>query len=115
MLNISGETMFNSNVYASIKLPIFHWGARFKSTAAQKAILLSKQYALQDKQDQISKEVAKAWTSLTENTRQISIAEENCKLTWIQAYTNLIQSYYEQKIALADYRKATGIRYLGQK
>ena len=99
-------------------------------------------YALQDKQDQISKEVAKAWTSLTENTRQISIAEENCKLaeenldlntfsytegkltildvlsaqlTWIQAYTNLIQSYYEQKIALADYRKATGIRYLGQK
>ena len=142
MLNISGETMFNSNVYASIKLPIFHWGARFKSTAAQKAILLGKQYALQDKQDQISKEVAKAWTSLTENTRQISIAEENCKLaeenldlntfsytegkltildvlsaqlTWIQAYTNLIQSYYEQKIALADYRKATGIRYLGQK
>ena len=142
MMNISGETMFNSNVYASIKLPIFHWGARFKSTAAQKAILLGKQYALQDKQDQISKEVAKAWTSLTENTRQISIAEENCKLaeenldlntfsytegkltildvlsaqlTWIQAYTNLIQSYYEQKIALADYRKATGIRYLGQK
>ena len=82
--------------------------------------------------------MAKAWTSLTENTRQISIAEENCKLaeenldlntfsytegkltildvlsaqlTWIQAYTNLIQSYYEQKIALADYRKATGIRY----
>ena len=136
------QVMFNSNVYASIKLPIFHWGARFKSTAAQKAILLSKQYALQDKQDQISKEVAKAWTSLTENTRQISIAEENCKLaeenldlntfsytegkltildvlsaqlTWIQAYTNLIQSYYEQKIALADYRKATGIRYLGQK
>ena len=142
MLNISGETMFNSNVYASIKLPIFHWGARFKSTAAQKAILLSKQYALQDKQDQISKEVAKAWTSLTENTRQISIAEENCKLaeenldlntfsytegkltildvlsaqlTWIQAYTNLIQSYYEQKIALADYRKATGIRDLAAK
>ena len=93
-------------------------------------------------QDQITKEVAKAWTSLTENTRQIDIAKENCKLaeenldlntfsytegrltildvlsaqlTWVQAYTNLIQSYYEQKIALADYRKATGIRYLGQK
>ena len=90
----------------------------------------------------ITKEVAKAWTSLTENTRQIDIAKENCKLaeenldlntfsytegrltildvlsaqlTWVQAYTNLIQSYYEQKIALADYRKATGIRYLGQK
>ena len=142
MLNISGETMFNSNVYASVKLPLFHWGARFKSTAAQKAILLCKQYAFQDKQDQITKEVAKAWTSLTENTRQIDIAKENCKLaeenldlntfsytegrltildvlsaqlTWVQAYTNLIQSYYEQKIALADYRKATGIRYLGQK
>ena len=86
--------------------------------------------------------VAKAWTSLTENTRQIDIAKENCKLaeenldlntfsytegrltildvlsaqlTWVQAYTNLIQSYYEQKIALADYRKSTCIMYLGQK
>lgn len=141
MLNISGETMFNSNVFASVKLPLFHWGARFKSTAAQKAILLGKQYALQDKKDQISKEVAKAWINLTENNRQIELAEENCKLaeenldlntfsytegrltildvlsaqlTWVQAYTNLIQSYYEQKIALADYRKATGIRYIGQ-
>ena len=50
MLNISGETMFNSNVYASIKLPIFHWGApALNRRRAQKAILLGKQYALQDK------------------------------------------------------------------
>lgn len=142
MLNISGETMFNSNVFASVQIPLFRWGARFKSSATQKAILLGKQYALQDKKDQITQEVAKAWTSLTEKTRQIQIAEENRKLaeenldlntfsytegkltildvlsaqlTWIQSYTSLIQTYYEQKIALADYRKAVGIRYLGQK
>lgn len=142
MLNISGETMFNSNVFASVQIPLFRWGARFKSTAAQKALLLGKQYALQEKQDQISQEVAKAWTNLNENIRRIQIANENCKLaeenldlntfsytegkltildvlsaqlTWIQSYTSMIQTYYEQKIALADYRKAVGIRYLGQK
>ena len=105
---------------------------------AETALNVRPDYAI----SQLDVDYQKRQVSLTENTRQISIAEENCKLaeenldlntfsytegkltildvlsaqlTWIQAYTNLIQSYYEQKIALADYRKATGIRYLGQK
>ncbi len=141
MLNISGETMFNSNLYASLKVPVFHWGARYKSKAAQKAILIGKQYAMKDKEDQINKEVAKSWTSLTEYTKQIKLAEENCKLaeenlelntfsytegkltildvlsaqlTWIQAYTNLIQTHYQQKLSLAEYNKSTGMRYMKQ-
>lgn len=77
----------------------FPLGSPLKSTAAQKAILLSKQYALQDKQDQISKEVAKAWTSLTENTRQISIAEENCKLAEENLDLNTF-SYTEGKLTI---------------
>ena len=82
--------------------------------------------------EDVRKRMALVWEDAEENCK---LAEENldlntfsytegkltildvlsAQLTWIQAYTNLIQSYYEQKIALADYRKATGIRYLGQK
>ncbi|MGL5937652.1 MAG: TolC family protein [Phocaeicola sp.] len=139
MINISGETVFNSNLYASLNIPILRWGARFKSVASQKAILLTKQYALQDKQDQISREVAKAWTNMTEYKRQLELAKDNCalaeenlelntfsytegkltvldvlsaQLTWIQANGNLIQTEFNEKLALADYRKAVGMRYL---
>ena len=74
--------------------------------------------------DQISQEVANSWTSLTENTKQIDVAEEACKiaeenldlntfsykegklpildvlsaqLSWIQSYSSLIQTWYQQK------------------
>lgn len=139
MLNISGETMFNSILFVSLKLPIFHWGARFKSKATQKAILMGKEYALQDKTDKIKQEVAKAFTNITEYEKQINIAKENCRLaeenldlntfsytegkltildvlsaqlTWIQSYSSLIQTQFNHKVALAEYKKATGSRYL---
>ena len=35
----------------------------------------------------------------------------SAQLTWIQAYTNLIQKHYEQKVFMADYRKVAGLRY----
>lgn len=137
MLNLTGSTMFNSVVYASVNIPVFHWGARFKEVNAQKAVLKSQEYALQITKDQITQEVSTAWTNLTENTKQvvlakstIEIAEENlelntfsytegklpildvlsAQLTWIQSYSNLIQSWLQQKVSLADYYKAIGSR-----
>ena len=139
MLNIDGDTKFNSTLLVSLKVPIFHWGARFKTTSAQKALLRQKEYELQDKQDKISKELAAAWTNVVESQKRISIAKDNCvladenldlntfsykegklsildvlsaQLTWIQAYTNLVQAHYKQKIALADYKKVSGARYM---
>lgn len=139
MLNLNGDTRFNSTFFVSAKIPLVRWGARFKSTAAQRALLLDKQYAMQDKRDQISKEIAGSWTRMNESAQQISHAIESCRLaeenldlntfsytegkltvldvlsaqlTWIQAYTNLIQTYYKQKISIAEYRKATGMRYM---
>ena len=138
MLNFDGATKFNSTLFVSLKLPILRCGARFKANAAQKALLNVKQFELQDKQDQISKELASSWTSVTESRNRIILAKDNCKLadenldmntfsytegklsildvlsaqlTWIQAYTNLVQSYYKEKIALANYKKAAGLRY----
>lgn len=137
MLNIDGATMWNSYLYASVSIPIFHWGARFKEVNSQKALLRSQEFARQITIDQISQEVSNAWTNLTENTKQIQvaeasvqIAEENldlntfsynegklpildvlsAQLTWIQSYSNLIQSWLQQKVSLADYYKAVGIR-----
>lgn len=137
MLNVDGSTMWNSLVYASVNIPIFHWGARFKEVNSQRALLRSQEYARQITRDQISQEVSNAWTSLFENTKQIgvaessvAIAEENldlntfsynegrlpildvlsAQLTWIQAYSSLIQSWLQQKVSLADYYKAVGAR-----
>lgn len=137
MLNVDGATMWNSLLYASVSIPIFHWGARFKEVNSQKALLRSQEFARQIAADQISQEVSNAWTNLTENTKQIriaessvQIAEENlelntfsynegklpildvlsAQLTWIQAYSNLVQSWLQQKVSLADYYKAVGIR-----
>lgn len=137
MLNVDGATMWNSVVYASVNIPIFHWGARFKEVNSQRALLRSQEFARQITEDQISQEVSNAWTSLTENTKQIriaessvDIAEENlelntfsynegklpildvlsAQLTWIQSYSNLVQSWLQQKVSLADYNKAVGLR-----
>ena len=133
MLNIDGSTMWNSIAFASVSIPVFHWGARSKDVNMQKAVLRSREFYLQMTKDQITQEVSNAWTNLTENTKQIRVVEEACKLaeenldlntfsytegrlpvldvlsaqvTWIQAYSNLIQTWLQQKVSLADYNKA---------
>lgn len=137
MLNIDGSTMFNTVAFASLSIPVFHWGARSKDVNVQKAVLKSKEYDLQITKDQITQELSNAWTNLTENTKQITMAEEACKIavenldlntfsytegklpiidvlsaqvTWIQSYSSLIQTWLQQKISLADYNKAVGNR-----
>ena len=139
MLNVNGDKDFNHSLVVSLKIPLFHWGARFKQTAAQKALYNKSCFALQDKKDQVSKEVAASWTQLVESKKKIEVAQKNCmladenlelntfsytegrlsildvlsaQLTWIQAYTNLIQSHYQEKIAMATYNKASGSRYI---
>ena len=140
MLNVKGsDLLWTPAVFASLKIPLFHWGARFKEVNSQKALLRSKEYAMDNTRDQIANEVANAWTSLKENTKQITVAEEACKiaeenldlntfsynegklpildvlsaqLSWIQSYSSLIQTWYQQKASLAQYNKAIGLRRL---
>lgn len=134
MLNVKGsEQIWTPTLMATLKIPIFHWGARSKEVNSQRAILRSKEYALDQTRDRISQEVANAWTSLSENTKQITLAKEACQiaeenlelntfsynegklpildvlsaqLSWIQSYSSLIQTWYQQKAALAQYNKA---------
>lgn len=140
MLNVKGsDNLWTPAVFASLKIPLFHWGARFKEVNSQKALLRSKEYAMESVRDQISQEVANSWTSLQENTKQISMAQDACKiaeesldlntfsynegklpiidvlsaqLSWIQSYSGLVQTWYQQKTSLAQYNKAVGLRRL---
>ena len=139
MLNVNGDTQFNHSLMVSLKVPLWRWGARFKQVAAQKALYNQSLFALQDKKDQVAKELANSWTKVMESKRRIDIAAKNCKLadenlelntfsysegrlsildvlsaqlTWIQAYTTLVQSQYQEKIAMANYKKAAGTRYV---
>lgn len=138
MINIDGSTLLNSNVYVSLKVPIFQGGASRHKKTTQMALLNTKRYQLQDMEDKISKEVAKSWTELNENIKQLEIAKENCllaeenlelntfsysegrlqildvlsaQINWIQSYTNLINSYYQQRVSFASYNKSVGLRY----
>ncbi len=135
LLNVDGSTVFNSNLYLSLSVPIFRAGARRKVVATQKALLQSKEYAHKELEDNITREVAAAWTELQEISKQIAIAEDNrtlaeenldlntfsytegrltildvlsAQITWIQSYTSLIQTYYQHKISIANYNKAIG-------
>ena len=36
----------------------------------------------------------------------------SAQLSWIQSYSSLIQTWYQQKASLAQYNKAVGIRRL---
>lgn len=133
MLNIDGSTMWNTLAVASLNIPVFHWGAHRKDVNRQKALLRATEYDLQVTRDRITQEVSNAWTNLTENTKQIAVAEEATKIaeenlylntfsytegklpiidvlsaqvTWIQSYSSLIQTWLQQKVSLADYNKA---------
>jgi outer membrane protein TolC len=82
-------------------------------------------------------EVSQAWTSLKENTKQIHIAEEACRIAeenlelntfsykegklpiidvlsaqiaWIQSFSSLIEAWHQQKVSSAQYYKAVGFR-----
>lgn len=133
MLNIDGSTMWNTLAVASLNIPVFHWGAHRKDVNRQKALLRATEYDLQITKDRITQEISNAWTNLTENTKQITVAEEATKIaeenldlntfsytegklpiidvlsaqvTWIQSYSSLIQTWLQQKVSLADYNKA---------
>ena len=137
-LNVKGAgQIWSPALVATLQIPLFRWGARMKEIHSQKALLYSRGYALEMTRDQITLEVSQAWTSLKEDTKQIHIAEEACRiaeenlalntfsytegklpivdvlsaqLAWIQSFSSLIQAWHQQKVSLARYYKAVGLR-----
>ena len=118
--------------YGTLVIPIFRWGARFKTNRQQKAYIGIQKLQQSYVTDNINEELSAALTKLTETEYQVktaketmSLANENldlvsfsynegkanmvdvlsAQLSWTQAHTNLINAYLSEKMAVAEYRK----------
>ncbi len=134
--NFSGRTEVDGLTFLRLSVPIFHWGERRHAVAAARADLRSAEYALSQTTDDLTLGISTAWTQILEASIQIDISEANlevarenlslntfsyneglltildvisAQLSWLQAYTNAITANFNEKVAIAAYRKAAGI------
>ena len=101
MLNFDGSTKFITTAFASLKVPIFAWGARYKKSNSQKAIINSAELDRQATLDNISKEVASSWTEYVENTNQIKLAKHATIISKESMNLNTF-SYTEGRLTILD-------------
>ncbi len=132
MLNFDGKTQWTPLVYANISIPVFHWGKSKFSQNKNKAIEISKELEQDAAADNIKKELGTTLNNIKETGIQIIISKDNLKtaeeslelhtfsyqegqvsildvqsvqLSWLQAYVNLIESYLNNKLSIARYKK----------
>lgn len=130
--NLGYDVNFNPILGMNLNIPIFRWGARFKTNRQQKAFIGIQKLQQSYVSDNINLELSGAVTKLTETEFQVKTAEENmqlatenldlatfsynegkasmvdvlsAQLSWTQAQTNLINAYLAEKMAIAEYRK----------
>ncbi|GCB37391.1 TolC family protein [Bacteroides faecalis] len=132
--NLGYDVSFNPIVGVNLNIPIFRWGARFKTNRQQKAYINMQRLQQSYVEDNISEELSGSLTKLKETEEQVKTANENMKLanenleivsfsynegksnmvdvlsaqlSWTQAQTNVINAYLAEKMAIAEYRKVT--------
>ena len=130
--NLGYDVSFNPIVGINLNIPIFRWGARFKTNRQQKAYIGIQKLQQSYVTDNINEELSAALTKLTETEYQVKTAKEtmnlanenldlvsfsynegkanmvdvlSAQLSWTQAHTNLINAYLSEKMAVAEYRK----------
>ena len=130
--NLGYDVSFNPIVGINLNIPIFRWGARFKTNRQQKAYISIQKLQQSYVTDNINEELSAALTKLTETEYQVKTATEtmnlanenldlvsfsynegkanmvdvlSAQLSWTQAHTNLINAYLSEKMAVAEYRK----------
>ena len=130
--NLGYDVSFNPIVGINLNIPIFRWGARFKTNRQQKAYISIQKLQQSYVTDNINEELSAALTKLTETEYQVKTAKEtmnlanenldlvsfsynegkanmvdvlSAQLSWTQAHTNLITTYLSEKMAVAEYRK----------
>lgn len=130
--NLGYDVSFNPIIGINLNIPIFRWGARFKTKRQQKAFIGIQKLQQSYIADNINEELSAALTNLTESESQVKTAKENmnladenldlvtfsynegkanmvdvlsAQLSWTQAHTNLINAYLSEKMAVAEYRR----------
>ncbi len=133
--NISGQSSFGATAYATLRYPIFQWGA--KKHEVRSANIESNKLNIERTilKDQVNNELTTAWISLNDNFKSIDIAKDNlaiatenmelntlryndglsnnidvlsAQLSWIQASNNTTEALYNFKVSIADYKKSIG-------
>ncbi len=132
VLNLDNTTIWSPRLFANISIPLFHWGQSRYSHNRNKALVIAKELDQSLMADEIKKELSTALNNLAETAKQIEISKDNLdvaqesldlhtfsyeegkasildvqsvQLSWLQAYANVIQSYLNNKLAVALYRK----------
>lgn len=140
-INFDGKAQFNGIAFAQVKVPIFAGNLRKHRVAIDNSKVRASQYEMQNVQDMIVQDVATAWSNLTENAKQLTIAKQNletatqslslssfsfnqgllsildlmqAQLSWFGAYNSSIEANYNYRVAISQYHKAIGAydRYL---
>lgn len=135
LINIDGTANFSTIAYAQLNIPVFHWGERRQNVRVSQTQEQTKELERSKLQDQVSLQLNKAWTTVTEMAKKLEIVNSSldiaksnlmlntfsynegrlpildvlsAQVSWLQAYTNVVSVNYQYKVALADYVKALG-------
>lgn len=130
--NMGYDVSFTPILGVNLNVPIFRWGARFKTSRQHKAYINIQKLQQSYVTDNIKEELAGAMTKLKETEFQVNTAKENInlaeenlslvtfsynegkasmadvlssQLAWTQAHSSLINAYLAEKMAVAEYRK----------
>lgn len=130
--NLGYDVSFNPILGVNLNIPIFRWGARFKTNRQQKAYIGIQKLQQSYVTDNINEQLSAALTKLTETEYQVKTARENmqlanenldlatfsynegkasmvdvlsAQLSWTQANNNLINAYLAEKMAVSEYKK----------
>lgn len=130
--NLGFDVKFTPILGMNVNIPVFRWGARFKTSRQHKAYIGIQKLQQSYVTDNIKEELAAALTKLEETGYQVQTAEENkelaeenldlatfsynegkasmvdvlsAQLSWTQAHTSLINAYLAAKMAVSEYRR----------
>lgn len=133
--NQDGSTSLEGSVYVSLSVPIYRFGERRRAVAVSRATERATEISTMMLRDNIIKEESNAWVAVVESRAQMSsaarslrIASENleistysynegevsivelmqAQISWIQIYTNAIDSEYNYQVALSYYHLTVG-------
>lgn len=134
---IPGNPDFTSMAGINLSVPILRWGERKQTGKQNKALIQIKKLQQSTVADKINEEYCATRTKITQTEEQVTIATENAKmaqenldlitfsynegkgsivdvlsaqLSWTQAQSNIINAFFANKIALAEYRKVIADR-----
>lgn len=135
LINIDGSANFSTIAYAQLNIPVFHWGERRQNVRVSRTQEETKELERGKLRDQVSQELNRAWTNVTEIAKKLDIVYSSldiaqntlalntfsynegrlpildvlsAQVSWLQAYTNVVSVNYQYKVAQAEYVKALG-------